>query len=252
MSEGQYLTLVYKIESEGQRKALIHDAAWCAKSDTHVMAERDKLRAEANQFLDSLLELQVNHIRLGGERNKLFDECEKLKRENAQLAVERHDREQTLHIGIQFNDAEFVRSMQTLIAEHTSEDAAQLHEAKQTIERLNDELGRVTDQLEVLRCRHKHVKRVLESRDAQVLELTQTNASLGANIAGLEAQLTEAKAASAQLPELSMVQITELSMAQITEITASMPDGLAGFLGKWGLSQFAKAVWAAAQKGDVA
>lgn len=241
MSDGQYLTLVYKIESEGQRKALIHGAAWCAKSDTHVMAERDKLRAESNQFRDSLLELQVNHIRLGGERNKLFDECEKLKRENAQLAAERHDREQTMHIGIRFNDAEFVRSMQTLIAEHTSEDAAQLHEAKQTIERMNDELGRVTGQLEVLRCRHKHVKRVLESHGAQVLELTQTNASLGEGIAVLQAQLAEAKAARHQP--------TELSMEKITEITASMPDGLAGFLGKWGLSQFAKAVWAAAQKG---
>lgn len=222
-NDGKFLTLVFHIESEGQRKALIHGAAWCAASDAHAIRERDtlvkerkKLLAESDKLRTELGDLQIQALRLGGERNKLQAERDK-------LLAERQERTQTMHIGIKFNDAEFVRAMQTLIAEHTSEDAAQLQAAKTTIEQMNAALGRLSDQ-----CG----------------ELVKAKNTLQFENTTLQALLLEQKVARHQP--------AELSLAKITEIVESMPNGLAGFLGKWGLTKFARAVWAAAQKGGAA
>lgn len=44
----QYLTIVYRIHSPGQRKALLNAAEWITSSHSHAVQERDQLHAELN------------------------------------------------------------------------------------------------------------------------------------------------------------------------------------------------------------
>lgn len=48
----QYLTIVYRIHSPGQRQSLLHATDWTASSHSHAIQDRDRLRAELNDVQD--------------------------------------------------------------------------------------------------------------------------------------------------------------------------------------------------------
>lgn len=70
----QYLTIVYRIHSPGQRKALLNAAEWITSSHSHAVQERDQLHAELNDVQDQRREAFRAIERLNDEIGRLTEQ----------------------------------------------------------------------------------------------------------------------------------------------------------------------------------
>lgn len=233
------ITLVYKIVTDGQRRALLEGTDWISCHHGDAITEAHAMALEISQLREAPQPVRLALSVDTAEAAKLT--------ELLRASIQEHALTGVLQAA---QDSEARRRALTRVAQFMTEELADAATAKKELlaenKRLLADNQRLSAEVATSAREVFELQKENEQLRAARAELVRGRQALSTAYAYLEARLAQRTAASFEAPEPTS--------ADLNAIVSAMPGGAAGYsAGAWGLTSFAKAVWKAAlQRAGVA